>query len=134
MLFKDKRRVYLISGLAGAVCLGVALSLPLEREERRIKTTTLGNGMIFRKEIVKKSNGYIGVEITQTRRTGIIDTICYRDFNGDGKVDNILRFGHCYGLKYPSLCLVRRWNYSNWKEWFDSGDFLLRKEIREAGF
>lgn len=134
MSFKDKKAKYFIGGLAGIVLLGLTFYQPKEQEERRVKTVTLGNGVLFRKEIVKKSNGYIGIEITQTRGTNTIDTICYRDLNGDGKVDIILRFGHSYGLKYPSFCLVRGWNYSKWGEWFNSADYLMRKEIREAEF
>ncbi|MEK6933786.1 MAG: hypothetical protein AABW75_02835 [Nanoarchaeota archaeon] len=134
MSFKDKKARCLIGGLAGIVLLGLAFYQPREQEERRVKTITLGNGVLFRKEIVKKSNGYTGIEITQTKGTNTIDTICYRDFNGDGKVDTILRFEHSYGLKYPSFLLIRKLNYSKWGEWFNSGDFLLRKEMKEAGF
>lgn len=134
MFFKNKKIEYLIGGLAGAVCLGAVLLLPIDEEQTRTNSVRLGNGVIFQKKIVRSSSGYNGVEITQTKGNQKIDYICYRDFNGDGTVDCITRFNYFYGLKIPILYIDRRRNYSSWKEWFDSGDFLLRKEMKNAGF
>ncbi len=118
-----------------SICLLFA-NIPRKQEEQRYtKTVTLGNGTLFCKDVLKKGRDYSRLSLFNVGRKSDLDHLNYEDFNGDGKVDCIKRYDYFMGFfRYSSFKINRNEDYREWREWFDSGDFLLQKELRAAGF